>query len=113
MKDKKHNPGRDVGVFLIIAGLFLAGIMFDVLNLGSIREYFVWPVLVTFIGVVFFFNSNAPTGIIITAVGVYFFLPRIDLELPVLYERLYWPAAIILTGLVFIISGIVRRSHRN
>ncbi len=113
MKDKKHNPGRDIGIFLIIAGLFLAGIMFDILNLGSIREYFVWPVLVIFIGVISFFNSNAAAGIIITAVGVYFFLPRIDYELPVVYERLYWPAAIILTGLVFIISGIVRRYPRN
>lgn len=109
MKDKKHHPGRDFGVFLIVAGLFLAGILFDILNLGSPREYFVWPVLVLFVGVLIFFNSSAAAGIIIAAIGGYFFLPRLDYELPAIYDKLYWPVAIILAGLVLIISGIVRR----
>lgn len=109
MEKRKHNPGREFGVFLILAGLFLAGFMFDILNLGSVREYFVWPMLVIFIGVVFIFNTNTAAGIILLAVGGYFFLPRIDYELPVLYEKLYWPVAIILAGLVMIISGIIKR----
>jgi len=109
MKEDKHNPGTKIGIFLILAGLFLAAIMFDILNLGSVREYFVWPVLVIFVGTLTLFNGDAAAGIIIIAVGGYFFLPRLDYELPAIYEKIYWPAAIILAGLALIISGIVRR----
>lgn len=109
MNDKKHNSGRSIGIFLILLGLFLAGAMLDVLNIGSFREYFIWPMLILFIGVIAFFNSNAVAGIILVAVGGYFLLPRIGFELPVVYEKLYWPAAIILAGLAMIVSGIIRR----
>lgn len=113
MKENRHNPGTRIGIFLILAGLLLAAIMFDILNLGSAREYFVWPVLVIFVGILILFNSDAAAGIIVIAVGGYFFLPRIEYELPVIYEKLYWPAAIILAGLALIISGIVRRYRKN
>lgn len=113
MKEDKHNPGTKIGIFLILAGLFLAGIMFDILNLGSPGEYFVWPVLVIFVGMLVLFNSDAAAGIIIIAVGGYFLLPRIDYELPVIYDKIYWPAAIILAGLALIISGIVRRYRKK
>jgi len=113
MKEDKHNPGTKIGIFLILAGLLLAGVMFDILNLGSPREYFVWPVLVIFVGMLILFNSDAAAGIIIIAVGGYFLLPRLDYELPVLYEKIYWPAAIILAGLALIISGIVRRYRKK
>ena len=113
MKEDKHNPGVKVGIFLILAGLFLAAIMFDILNLGSPREYFVWPVLVIFVGILVLFNSDVAAGIIIIAVGGYFFLPRIDYELPAVIEKIYWPTAIILAGLALIISGIVRRYRRK
>ncbi len=109
MNNKKHNHGRSIGVFLVILGVFLGLVMMDVLSLGSTHDYFVWPVLVIFIGVVSFFNGDATAGIIIVAVGGYFLFPRIDYELPELVEKLYWPAAIILAGMVMIISGIIRR----
>ncbi|MDT8400597.1 MAG: DUF5668 domain-containing protein [Bacteroidales bacterium] len=113
MKDKNHKPGRSFGIFLVLAGLFLAGFMFDVLSLGNFREYFIWPMLLIFIGVFSIFTENAAAGIILIAIGGYFFLRRIDFELPEIYEKLYWPAAIILAGLTLIISGIVRRYRRN
>lgn len=108
MKEKSHNHGRNIGIFLIILGTFLALAMLDILNLGSHREYFVWPVLLIFIGLISFFNGNAAAGIILIAAGGYFMIPRIDYELPVLYEKLYWPLAIVLAGLAMIISGIIR-----
>jgi len=111
MKNANNNKTRNIGIFLIVLGLFLAAVMLDVLNLGSFQEYFVWPVLVIFIGLVSLFN-NAPAGIIIIAVGGYFLYPRIDLELPLIYEKLYWPAAVILAGLAMLISGITRRYHK-
>ena len=109
MEHKKHNPGYSIGVFLIVLGLFLGGAMLDILNMGGFREYFIWPMLLIFIGVLSFFNGSGAVGIILIAVGGYFLLPRIDIELPLEYEKLYWPAAIILAGLVMIVSGIVKR----
>ncbi len=109
MEHKNHNHGREIGIFLIILGLFLAAVMTDTLNLGSFRAYFVWPVLLIFIGVLSLFTKNAAFGILAIATGGYFFLPKIDYDLPVIYEKLYWPTAIILTGLVFIIAGIIKR----
>ena len=109
MNNKKHNHGRSIGVFLITLGIFLGLVMIDVLKLGSPHDYFVWPMLVVFVGLVSFFNGDAAAGIIIMVVGGYFLFPRIDYELAALAEKLYWPAAIILAGLAMIISGIVRR----
>lgn len=109
MNNKDHNHGRSIGVFLITLGIFLGLVMVDVLQLGSPKDYFVWPMLVVFIGLASFFKGDATAGIIIMAVGGYFLLPRIDYELPLLAEKLYWPAAIILAGLTMIISGIIRR----
>ncbi len=113
MNERKHNPGRHIGIFLIILGLFLGGAMLDILNLGSFRDYFIWPMLIVFVGVVVFFNSNAAFGIILVAVGGYFLLPRLDYELPVIYEKMYWPAAVILAGLTLIVSGIIRRFRKS
>lgn len=102
-----------MGIFLILLGLFLGAAMIDVLNLGSLRDYFIWPMLIIFVGVVVFFNSSAAFGIILLAVGGYFLLPRINYELPVIYEKLYWPATVILAGLAMIASGIIRRYRKN
>ena len=113
MKERKHKPGQHIGIFLIILGLFLGGAMLDILNLGSFRDYFIWPMLILFVGVLVFFNSNAAFGIILVAVGGYFLLPRIDYELPVIYEKMYWPAAVILAGLTLIVSGIIRRYRKS
>jgi len=112
MEHRKHNPGWNIGIFLIVLGAFLAGVFLDVLNLGDTREYFVWPMLLIFIGVISLFNGNAPFGIILIAVGGYFFFPRVDFELPEVYQKIYWPSAIILAGLAMIISGIVKRFRR-
>lgn len=112
MEHKKHNPGWNFGIFLIVLGLFLGAIFMDILGLGSTREYFVWPMILIFIGVVSLFNGNAAFGIILLAVGGYFFYPRIDFELPEIYQKLYWPSAIILAGLAMIITGIIKRYRR-
>ena len=113
MKERKHNPGQHIGIFLIILGLFLGGAMIDVLNLGGFREYFIWPMLIIFVGVIVLFKDSVAFGIILLAVGGYFLLPRIDYELPVVYEKLYWPAAVILAGLAMIVSGIIKRYRKS
>lgn len=109
MEHKKHNPGRSLGIFLVVLGLFLGGVFLDILNLGNPRDYFVWPMLVLFIGILVLLNGSVAGGFVISAVGFFFLLPRIHYDLPYLYDKVYWPAVIVIAGLVMIISGIIKR----
>ena len=109
-RDKNHNPGRNIGIFLIILGLFIAAISFDVLQFGDTKDYFVWPMLLVFIGMIALFNGSAVGGIIMLAVGGYFMLPRLDFIFPAFFDKVYWPSAVVLVGLAFIISGVIRKN---
>jgi hypothetical protein len=113
MKERDRNPARAIGVFLIVLGLMMAAVIFDVLNLGDRDEYFKWQILVIFIGLISLFSRNAVGGIIMIAVGVYFLLPEIEIGLPYIFEKVYWPTAVILVGLILVISGIVKGSGRH
>lgn len=113
MKVREHNPARSIGVFLIVFGLMMAAVIFDVLNLGDRDEYFKWQLLVIFIGLISLFTRNVVPGIIMIAVGFYFLLPEMDFDLPFFFEEVYWPAAVILVGLVLVISGIARGTRKR
>ena len=65
--------------------------------------------LVIFIGIVILFNGSVAGGFVMSAAGFYFLLPRFNYELPYIYDKLYWPAVIVVTGLIMIISGIIKR----
>ncbi|MDX2414521.1 MAG: DUF5668 domain-containing protein [Bacteroidales bacterium] len=105
------NPIWGFGAFLIAFGLLLAAVMMDVLNLGSPGEYIKWQILLLFIGMVSLFNGKVGESFVLFAVGTYFLIPKLDIFVPEAIEKFYWPAAIILVGLGFIISGIVRKAH--
>lgn len=107
-----HNPARSIGIFLIVFGLMMGAVIFDVLNLGDRSEYFKWQLLLIFIGLISFFNRNAIGGIIMVAVGTYFLLPEIDISLPYIFEQAYWPALIVIVGIAFLVSGIITRSRK-
>ena len=111
MNQRNHNPGRTIGTFLIVFGLVMMAILLDLLNLGHPREYMMWQTLLIFIGLLSLFSRNAVGGLIMIAIGVYFLLPEIDLVLPEMLDKVYWPAAFVILGLGFLVSGIVRRSR--
>lgn len=113
MTNKNHNTGRSIGVFLIVMGLFLAAVKFDVLQLGDIRSYFVWPMILIFFGFVALFKKSVTEGLIMIFIGGYFLIPKLDLYYPQFFDDFYWPVALVLIGLAFIISGIIRKSNRN
>lgn len=113
MKTREHNPARAIGVFLIVFGLMMAAVIFDVLNLGDRDEYFKWQLLLIFIGLISLFSRNVVGGIIMISVGLYFLLPEINWDLPYLFEEAYWPAAIIIVGVVLVISGIIKGSRKR
>ena len=114
-RDKDHNPAKSIGVFLIVFGLFLMAIFFDILNFGNPREYIRWQMFLIFIGFISLFSRNSVGGVIMIAIGSYFLLPELDFYVPELVEKVYWPSAIVLAGIVFVISGIVRKNknYRN
>ena len=100
--------GEFAAWFLIAFGLLIAAVMLDVLNLGSASEYVQWQILLLFIGLVSLFSGKVGEAFILFVIGAYFLLPTLDIFVPELVDKFYWPGAIILIGLGFIISGIVR-----
>ena len=107
-----HNPVHGIGAFLITFGLFMAVIMLDLLNLGDPGEYIMWQTLVLFIGVISLFKGSIVSAIILLLVGTYFLLPELDIEIPEFINTIYWPIAIVVAGLAFIISGISKRTRK-
>jgi len=99
------------GAFLIAFGLLIGAVMIDVLNLGSAGEYVKWQILLLFIGLVSLFSGKVGEAFILFVVGTYFLLPHLNIFIPEVIDTLYWPGAIILVGLGFIISGIVRKAR--
>lgn len=113
MRERDHNPARSIGVFLIVFGLMMAAVIFDVLNFGDRDEYAKWQLLLIFIGLIVLFNRNVVGGLIMLSIGTYFLLPELNYHLPELYEEVYWPIAIVVLGLVFIVSGFIKRARRD
>lgn len=116
---KKHNHNRNhnalwgFGSFLIAFGLLLGVVMMDLLQLGDPSDYVKWQILLMFIGVIALFNGKLGEAAILFAVGIYFLLPHLNLELPEMLDNFYWPGAIILVGLGLIISGLIRNLRKQ
>jgi hypothetical protein len=112
MKERDHNPARSIGVFLIVFGLMMGAVIFDVLNFGDRDEYIRWELFLIFIGLIVLFNRNVIGGLIMIAIGSYFILPELNYNLPEIFEQIYWPLAIVVIGLVFIVSGVVKNATK-
>ena len=111
--NRKNNPLWGVGSFLVAFGLLLGLVMMDLLNLGEPSNYIKWQMLLIFIGTVSLFNGKIGEAMILFAVGIYFLLPHLDIELPDFLDNFYWPTAIILVGLGLIISGLVKNIRKQ
>ncbi|MFO7574826.1 MAG: hypothetical protein R6W67_06680 [Bacteroidales bacterium] len=107
MKDNrlKRNPLIGFGLFLIALGLMLLAATLDVLGWGSMHDYFRWEMLLIFISLIMFLNGNLTGGVIFLAAGSWFILPDIFDETPELVRIGFWPAALVLTGITFLIPS--------
>ncbi|MEE4116755.1 MAG: DUF5668 domain-containing protein [Marinilabiliaceae bacterium] len=112
-KHEKRHPAWGFGAFLVAFGLLLGAVMLDILNLGTPGEYVKWQILLLFIGLISLFSGKLGEAFILFAVGTYFLLPDLDFFIPEYLDKFYWPAAIVIVGLGFIISGIIRSSTRK
>jgi hypothetical protein len=109
MTHREHHPQVGIGLFFIVLGLALLTATNDWLNLGSIKEYFTWQTALIFIGAILLVNLNFVGGILMIAAGSWFLLDRIYYDIPDFVRTIYWPAVVILIGLSFIVSSLIRK----
>jgi len=99
------------GLLLIAAGVLLLGI-----NAGLIPEdyrhiIFSWPMILVAIGFMNIFSKESLfTGIILLSVGGFFLLPHL-LPLPDNFHHNFWPALLILIGVLMIARRTIFHNH--
>jgi phage shock protein PspC (stress-responsive transcriptional regulator) len=111
-RHREHHPQVGVGLFLIVLGLALLVATNDLLGLGGVKDYFTWETALVFIGALLLLNLQLTGGLILIAVGTWFFMENRDYELPEIVRTIYWPGVIILVGLGFIISSFIKRKSK-
>jgi len=112
-RHKEHHPQVGVGLFLIVLGLALLVATNDLLQLGSVKDYFTWETALVFIGALLLLNLQFTGGLVLISIGTWFFIENRHYELPDIVRSIYWPAVIVLIGLGFIISSLVRRNKKT
>jgi hypothetical protein len=105
----QNHPAVSIGLFLIVLGLALLVATNDLLNLGSVARYFTWQTALIFVGTVLLVNRHFTGGLIMIAAGLWFFMDEIFFAIDPFIKTIYWPGVIILIGLSFIISSLIRR----
>lgn len=111
MRNREHHPQTGIGLFFIILGIALLVANYDLFNLGSISHYFTWQTAIIFVGVLLLVNLKFVGGIVMIALGFWFFMQEYDYNLPSIIKTIYWPGIIILIGLSFIISSLFKRKN--
>jgi hypothetical protein len=112
-RQREHHPQVSIGLFFIVLGLALLVATNDMLHLGSVKEYFTWETLLIFLGVLFLLNLRFIPGLLFIAGGIWFIWDNHYGEMPQLIKTIYWPAVIMLMGMLFIISSFFKRKNVN
>jgi hypothetical protein len=110
-RHREHHPQIGVGLFFIVLGLALLVATNDWLHLGDIKDYFTWETAMIFIGVLLLLNLQFVPGLLLMAGGGWFLIDDFYGEIPALIKTIYWPAVIMLIGISFIITSLVRRNR--
>jgi hypothetical protein len=108
---REHNPKISIGLFFIVLGLALLVATNDLLSLGSVSSYFTWETAMVFIGVLLILNLHFTGGLLLIAGGVWFLQQNIFVVTPYIFKTFYWPAVIVLIGMSFIISSLIKRKN--
>jgi hypothetical protein len=108
MRNREYHPQISIGLFFIVLGLALLVATNDLLNLGSIGSYFTWQTAMVFVGVLLLVNLKFVGGLLLIAGGTWFFLEEMNTGVPEYIKTIFWPAVIVLLGLIFIISSLIK-----
>ena len=105
---REHHPRLGIGLFFIVLGVALLIATNDLLHLGSISSYFTWKTVLIFIGLLLLLNRHLTGGLLMIAGGTWFLLDDLFVATPEIIKTVYWPAVIVIIGLSFILSSILK-----
>lgn len=112
--ENQRNTGRGIiGIVLILIGVALVGRTFDIFPHRIMRHVFSWEMILIVLGIIFVSTrDNKLTGWILLTIGLVFLIPDI-LYIPYPVRRLFWPAILIIVGLLIIFrsTGAAKASH--
>lgn len=106
MKDKHGNPFVGIAKFLIALGLVMIVAKLDLLRLGDIPEYFTWQMLLIFFGIWSLVGLELVSAVILFAIGIWFLMPEMAVQLTETYKNIYWPAVLVLAGVAFMLRPL-------
>jgi hypothetical protein len=112
-REREYRPGVSVGLFFILLGVALLIATNDLLNFGSVSNYFTWQTAMIFIGVLLLLNLRFAGGFLFIAGGIWFLQDRFFIFTPEVFKTFYWPGVIALIGLSFIISSLFKRGKKD
>jgi hypothetical protein len=111
MKNNETNGLIGLGKFFIVVGLVLLGIRLDILGLGEPHSYLRWEMIFLFFGIMALINLKLVFSLIMFAIGFYFLLPEMSIQIPEIVKTIFWPSMLVLAGLDFILRPIRCRRH--
>jgi len=79
--------------------LVLLGVKFDILGLGEPTSYYKWEVLLLFFGIMALLNFKILFAVILFAIGLYFLLPEMAIQVPEIVKTIFWPSLLVLAGI--------------
>lgn len=102
---KQRTMKRVVFGLIVIA----TGVLWMMRNMGLIDDYtagiiFHWPMLLLAIGFISLFGDSKIFGIILMAVGGFYLASHIY-EIPVEFRQVFWPALIIIAGIMILFKA--------
>jgi hypothetical protein len=104
MKDRNRNPFSVIARLLISLGLMMIAAKLDFFGLGPVSSYFTWEMLLIFFGVFSLISLELVSSVILFAIGFYFLMPHMSVQLAPVYKNIYWPAVIVLAGIAFLLK---------
>lgn len=109
MKDKNKNPFIGIAKFLISLGLVMIVAKLDLLGLGEISDYFQWEMLLIFFGVFSLLGLELVSAVVLFAIGFWFLMPEMSVQLSPVYRNIYWPAVLVLAGVAFMLRPLKKQ----
>jgi len=111
MKEKHGNPFAGIAKFLIALGLMMIVAKLDLLKMGEVSDYFTWQMLLIFFGIWALIGLELVSAVILFAVGFWFLMPEMTVQLSETYTKIYWPAVLVLAGLAFMLKPLGKMKH--
>lgn len=114
-RENSRNNAIVTGVIIIIIGCIFALYNMEIIP-WEVKSFIIsWQMLLIAIGIISISRGNGKTsGWIMISIGVFFIIPRLLRLIPSLsmleidFAHKFWPAILILVGLIIIISGSKR-----